>query len=156
VFRNIAISHMTIHGARLAINIEGLPEAPIAGLRISDVIAAAKTGMKAYNTRALELHHVQVNADGGPAFLVQDSQELELDGVSTRKPSAGTPVIRLDRCPGAIVRNSRAFAGTDTFLSVAPGELKSVVLEGNVLDSARKATEEAAGSEPTHEPPTED
>jgi polygalacturonase len=156
VFRNIAISHMTIHGARLAINIEGLPEAPIAGLRISDVIAAAKIGMRAYHTQALELHHVQVNADGGPAFLVQDSKELELDGVSTRQPLAGTPVIRLDRCRGAIVRDSRVFAGTDTFLSVAPGELGSVVLDGNVLDSARKATEEAAGSEATHEPPTED
>jgi len=69
---------------------------------------------------------------------------LELDGVSTRMPLAGTPVIRLDRCPGAIVRDSRAFAGTDTFLSVAPGELKSIVLEGNTLGSAKKATEETA------------
>ena len=50
VFRNIAISHMTINGARVAINVEGLPEMPIAGLRISDVIASAKTGMKALNT----------------------------------------------------------------------------------------------------------
>ena len=156
VFRNIAISHMTINDARVAINVEGLPEMPISGLRISDVIASAKTGMKASNTQALELHHVQVNADSGPAFLVQDSKGLELDGVSTRKPLAGTPVIRLDRCPGAIVRASRAFADTDTFLSVAPGELKSVVLEGNALGSARKATEEAPGSEPSHEPPTED
>jgi polygalacturonase len=156
VFRNIAISHMTINHARVAINVEGLPEMPIQDLRISDVIASAKIGMKAHNTQALELHHVQVNADGGPAFLVQDSTELELDGVSTRKPLAGTPVIRLDRCPGAIVRDSRAFAGTDTFLSVAPGELKGVVLEDNVLGSARKTTEEAASPEPTHEPPTED
>jgi polygalacturonase len=156
VFRNIAISHMTISGARVAINIEGLPEMPITGLRINDVIASAKIGMKAHNTLALELHHVQVNADTGPAFLVQDSKELELDAVSTRKPLSETSVIRLDRCPGAIVRGSRAFAGTDTFLSVGPGELKSVVLDGNTLGSARKATEEAAGSEPIHEPATED
>jgi hypothetical protein len=147
---------MTINGARVAINIEGLPEMPITGLRISDIIASAKIGMKAHNTQALELHHVQVNADGGPAFLVQDSKELELDGVSTRQPLAGTPVIRLDRCPGAIVRDSRAFAGTGTFLSVAPGELKGIVLHGNVLDGARQATEEVVGPEPTHEPPTED
>ena len=156
VFRNIAISAMTINGARVAINVEGLPEMPIKGLRISDVIASAKVGMKAFNTEALEVHHVQVTAAGGPAFLVRDSQELELDGISTRQPLAATPVIRLDRCPGAIVRDSRAFAGTDTFLSVGPGELKTVVLEGNVLDTARKPTEETPGSEPTHEPPTED
>ena len=156
VFRNIAISHMTINHARVAINIEGLPEMAIKGLRISDVIASAKTGMKASNTEALELHNVQVNAESGPAFLVRDSKELEFDGVSTRQPLAGTPVVRFDRCPGAIVRGSRAFAGTDTFLSVGPRELKSVTLVGNVFDSAKKATEEALGPKPTHEPPTED
>ena len=112
--------------------------------------------MKAYNTSALELHHVQVNPDSGPAFLVKDSKELELDGVSSRKPSPQAPVIRLDRCPGAIVRASRAFAGTGTFLSTGPRELKGIVLEGNALSSARKATEEAEVDYwRTTEPPTE-
>jgi polygalacturonase len=155
VFRNIAISHMTINRARVAIDIEGLPEMPIQALRISDVIASARSGMKATDTIALELHHVQVNADSGPAFQVQDSKELELDGVSTRKPLADQPVIRLDRCPGAVVRASRAFVGTGTFLSVAPGTLKSIVLEGNSLTSARKATAEEAAPKLTTEPPTE-
>ena len=36
------------------------------------------------------------------------------------------------------------------------GELKSVRLENNTLGSARQTTEETAGSEPAHEPPTED
>ena len=156
VFRNIAISGMTIDHARVAINIDGLPEMPISWLWINNVIASAKIGLKASNTHGLELHQVQVNADSGPAFQVWDSQDLELDGVSTHQPLAGTPVIRLDRCPGAIVRSSRAVAGTGTFLSVGPGELKEVVLEGNLLDAAQKPVEEAPGSEPTHEPPTED
>jgi hypothetical protein len=147
---------MTIDGARVAINVEGLPEMPIKGLRISDVIASAKVGMKAFNTEALELHNVQVNADSGPSFLVQDSKELELDGVATHKPLAGTPVVRLDRCPGAILRNSRAFPGTDKFLSVGRRELRSVKLIGDVLDNAKKRTEESPAVEPTREPPTED
>jgi polygalacturonase len=155
-FRNIGISHISIDSARVAISIEGLPELPISGLRISDVVASAKIGMKAFNTAALELHNVQINAESGPAFLIQDSKEPELDAVSTRKPLAKTPVIRLDRCSGTIVRNSRAFAGTETFLSVAKGELKDVVLEGNALGSAAHATEETEGVQPTHEPPTED
>jgi polygalacturonase len=155
VFRNIAIANMTINRARVAIAIEGLPEMPIAALRISDVVASAKTGLKATDTVALELHHVQVNADSGPAFQVQDSKELELDGVSTRKPLANAPVIRLDRCPGAIIRSSRAFAGTGTFLSVASGALKSVVLEGNSLAAARQPTAEEAAPKLASEPPTE-
>jgi len=157
VFRNIAISNMTINRARVAINLEGLPEMPITGVRISDVIVSGRGGMKARHTMALELHNVQVNADSGPAFLVRDSGELELDTVSTRKPLADAPVIRLDRCPGAIVRTSKALRGTGTFVSVAPGELRSVVLEGNTLGGARKAIEEAPPKESwgTSEPPTE-
>ena len=144
IFRNIAISHMTINRARLAINIEGIPEMPVSGLRISDVIATSKIGMKAFNTDGLELHNVQINAEAGPAFLVRDSKDMELDRVTTRKPLADTPVIRLDHCTGTIVRSSRAFAGTGTFLQVAPGELKGVALEGNVLTNARKAAEESS------------
>ncbi|HKW27998.1 MAG TPA: glycoside hydrolase family 28 protein [Verrucomicrobiae bacterium] len=146
VFRNIAISHMTINHARTAIDIEGLPEMPISDLRISDVIASAKTGMRGSFTDALELHHLQVNADSGPAFLVRDSKELELDGVSSRKPPANAPVIRLEHCPHTIIQDSRAFPGTGTFLSVAPGELKSVLREGNSCDDAQKPTEEAGGN----------
>jgi polygalacturonase len=162
VFRNIAISHVTINRARgatnfgwnpdsisgnrsqppVTINIEGLPEMPIVGLRLSDVTASGKAGLKASNTVGMELHNVQVNADTGPAFVVRDSKELELDGLTTRKPLPDAPVIRLERCPGAVVRASRAFAGTGTFLSVSPGELKTVVLEGNALTDARTPTEE--------------
>jgi hypothetical protein len=144
VFRNIAISNMTINRARVAINIEGLPEMPISGLRISDVIASSKIGLKASNTIALELHNVQINADSGVAFFVWNSTELELDGVATRKPSLEAPLIRLDNCPGTIIRNCHVLAGTGTFLSVAPGELKNVLLEGNVINTAHQASEESA------------
>src|SRR5262249_27675994 len=145
IFRNVAISNMTIKDSPLIINIEGLPEMPVSGLRITDVIGSGKVGMKAYNTAALELHNVQLNAETGPAFLIRDSKDLELDAVSTRTPVAGSPVVRLDNTPGAIVRNSRAYAGTGTFLSTGPGESKNVTLEGNRLNEARKATEEGAG-----------
>jgi hypothetical protein len=117
---------------------------PISGLRISDVIASSKIGLKASNTIALELHNVQVNADSGVAFFVWNSTELELDGVATRKPSLEAPLIRLDNCPGTIIRNCHALAGTGTFLSVAPGELKNVILEGNVINTAHQASEESA------------
>ena len=156
IFRNIAISKMTVNHARVAIDVEGLPEMPIAGLRISDIIASAQTGVKAYNTDSFELHKIQVNAEKGPAFVIRDSTNLELDNVTSRKPLADVPVIRLDHCPGAIVRDSRAFQGTGVFLSVAPGELKSVILLGNTLMHARAPTEESSKRyEMTAESPTE-
>jgi hypothetical protein len=142
IFHNVAISNMTIKDSHTVINIEGLPEMPVNGLRISDVIGSGKLGMKAYNTLALELHNVQLNAETGPAFLIKDSKDLELDGVTTRKPLAGVPVIRLDNSPGAIIRASKAFGGTDTFLSAGPSEIKNITLIGNALGAAKKATEE--------------
>ncbi len=145
VFCNIAISHVTINHPRTAIDIDGLPEMPVSDLRISDVIASAKTGMRGSFTDALELRDVQVNASTGPAFLIKDSRELDLDGVSTRRPLSDTPVIRLERCPNTILRDSRAFPGTGTFLSVAPGELKSILLEGNDCNNVQKPSEETAG-----------
>jgi polygalacturonase len=157
IFRNIAISGITISHTRVAVNIDGLPEMPIEALRLTDVIASAQIGLKASNTLALELHNVQVNAVNGPALLVRNSEQLVLDDASTRKPLADSPVIRLDKCPGAVVRNCKAIKGTGTFLSVAPGELSDILLIGNVLGSAKKQTDEARGQFwQTIEPPTED
>jgi hypothetical protein len=142
-FRNIAVSNVTIHGARKkVIDIDGLPEMPIAALRLTDIIGAGEAGLAARYTDALELHHVQLNAVRGPVFAIENASNLELDDVAARKPVAGSPVLRLTHTPGAVLRNSRAFPGTATFLSTAPGELKSLYLEGNVLGSARTPTEE--------------
>jgi polygalacturonase len=156
VFRNISVSNITLDHARVAIDVEGLPEMPIANLRIHDVEGSEATCVKARHTSGMELRRVELNAGHGPVYLIRDAADLELDGVTSPKPPAATPVIRLDHCPGAVVRNSRAFAGTGVFLSVGAGELKSVALEGNVLGRAKRATEESAkGYELTPEPPTE-
>lgn len=165
-FRDIAISHVTINHARgiidfswnpistthssgekpvpVMINIEGLPEKPIEGLRLYDIVAVGAGGLRASGAVGLELHDVQANTDSGPAFSAHDCQGMELVGVTTRTPVTDAPVIRLERCTGAVVRGSRAFPGTGTFLSVPPGELKSIHLENNSLQDARIATEEAA------------
>ena len=75
---------------------------------------------------------------------MRDARDLELDGVTTRTPAADAPVIRLERCPGAVVRNCRAGAGTGTFLSVPPGELRDLALVGDALAAAREPAAETA------------
>ncbi len=142
VFRNIAMSNMVVNGAKVLIDVEGLPEMPIANLHISNLIGTGKTGLIGNYTDGLELQNVQLNAQSGPAFQVENSTNLELDHVTTRTPLADTPVIRLDKTPGAIVRDSKAFPGTGVFVSTAPGELKNLILEGNILGNAQAAHEE--------------
>jgi polygalacturonase len=105
-FRNLAISNVTIHGAKKkAIEIDGLPEMPITGLRLTDVIASGAAGLTARYTDAMELHHVQVDATRGPDFAIESATQLELDGVTSPKPAAGSQVLQLIKAPGAVVRN---------------------------------------------------
>jgi polygalacturonase len=156
IFRDIGISNMSIRGARVVANIEGLPEMRIEGLRISNVTASGQTGLKARQADGMELRDVQINTKNGPAFLIRDSTDLLLHSVTTREPNADSPVVRLDATPGAIVRGSRAFRGTGAFLSTGPGELKSIVLEGNVLTGSSQPTvENKADFWKAPEPPTE-
>ena len=78
VYRNIVVDNMSINRCRatvgfekmppVMINIEGLPEMPISGLRLTNIIALGKSGLKAHDTVGMELHNVQVNTDSGPGF----------------------------------------------------------------------------------------
>jgi polygalacturonase len=120
VFRNFAISHVTINRCKTAVSIEGLPEMPVEGLRLTDIVANAKEGLRAFNTNGLELHNVRINAESGVAFLIRDAANLDMDGVQTRAPKADAPVVRLDRVKAASLRNSIAWPGTGVFLSLAP------------------------------------
>jgi polygalacturonase len=144
VFRNISISNVTVTGAPVVADIQGLPEMPIASLRLHDVVGTGKRGLQAFNTKGLELHGVKIDAAEGPAFLIRDSADLELDRVETGQPLATAPAIRLDRVTRALIQGSRAWPGTGAFLSAGPGLLKSVMLQGNDLGAAKTQTEESA------------
>ena len=141
-FRNIAISNVTIHNAKAAVDIEGLPEMRIEGLRLTDVVGSGKTGLLATYTDGLELHHVQMSAGSGADFTIENASNLLLEEVSSAKATASAPVVRLTKSPGAILRDSRVLPGTGVFLSTGEGEMKSVVLSNKALGDARKATEE--------------
>ena len=161
VFRDIAISHVTISRARgrfefgwnpvsvsgnqpgrpAMIAIMGLPEMPIEGLRLSDIVAAGEGGLMASDTEGMEISNVQVNPARGPAFLIRDSRGLLLDHVSTRQAAAGAPVIRLDRCPGARVEGGTAPGGTGTFLSVGPREADAIKLGTGLIPIREEAAD---------------
>jgi polygalacturonase len=131
VFRNITIANVTINRCRTAVSIEGLPEMPVQDLRLIDIVGNAKEGLRAFNTKGLELHNVRIDAGNGIPYLIRDSSELDLDGLQTRTPKADVPVVRLDTSKGVTLRNSVAWPGTGIFLSVAPEMKPAVTLMNN-------------------------
>jgi polygalacturonase len=142
VFRNIAISAVTINRCKTAVSIEGLPEMPIEGLRLSDIVANAKEGLRAFNTTGLELHNVRINPEAGIPFLIRDSTRLDLDGLQTRNPKPGVPVVRLDRAKAVNVRNNIAWPGTDVFLSMPASLKEAVTFTSNDFAAAAKPSQE--------------
>jgi len=139
IFRNITISHMTVNRAPVAVSIEGLPEMPIEGLHLWDITATSKAGLRAFNTSALELHNIEINPAEGPAFLIRKSSGLLIDAIESRLPTEA-PVLRLDDCPNAVIRGTRAWPGTNVFLSTQPGA-KYILHEKDQL-AAKNPTEE--------------
>lgn len=146
IFRNIAVSHVSIHGAQGLITITGIPEMPAASIRIDDVTGTGRRGMSAEYTDDLELHNVLLNVEAGPVFQIAHSANVELDHVSTRKPLPNAPLIRLEEAPGTIVRDSKAHPGSGVFVSTHAGEFHDVVL---VNDSTAGAKTEHAEGEPS-------
>ena len=128
-------------------SIEALTPVPLIGGRHLENVAITGRGVLASdNAEWMKLMPRQKAAGSDPGSANGPNWErlLELLEIHTPAPRvADAPVVRLDRSPGAIVRASRAFEGTGTFLSTGPGELKGIVLEGNVLGSARNPTAEA-------------
>ena len=145
IFRNIAINAITINRCKTAVSIEGLPEMPIDNLRLTDVIGNAKEGLRAFNTKGLELHGVRLDVEGGVPFLIRDAENLDIDGVQTRAPKSGQPVVRIDSAKNVTFRNNIAWPGTGIFLSIAPEIKSQVMLLNNNLGAAATATKEEAG-----------
>lgn len=84
-FRDIAIDGVTIDGAKELIVIDGLPESPIDGLRLTDIVGTGITGLTASYATHLELSHVQINVDRGAPFRFSNTPELQTDHIESRR-----------------------------------------------------------------------
>jgi hypothetical protein len=137
VFRNIAFSNMTIVNAAQVASIHGLPEKALEQLRFSDITAAGHVGFICDQSSGVELHNVRVDTSSGSAFSFEHVTELQLDGVTSTSPVAGSAVVDLNACSGAWLRGSLASAGTGTFLRHRNDAGTIVRLSDNELSAAR-------------------
>lgn len=134
--RNISYSNITVINAKQVASIEGLPEKAIEQLRFTDINATGESGFIVDNVSDVELHHVRVTATKGSAFQVTAGNSLVFDDVSPRSAQNAAGIALVD-CSDVFLRNSRAAAGTKTFLQLDGAKTSGVILASN--ETARAA-----------------
>lgn len=143
VFRNFSYSNITVVNAKQIASIEGLPEKAIEQLRFSDITATGESGFIVDNATDVELHNVRLTATKGSALTVLAGRNLVLNDVSPRTAAANVPGITLTDCADVFLRNSRAPAGTGTFLQLAGAKTSGILLTHNEFSRAAKDLETA-------------
>lgn len=148
-FRRIHMSQVTARGARYAAGfLYGLAEMPLEDLTFSEVQvtmapdadpgmpemadgleAMQRAGFFACNVRGLRLHHVEIEGQAGPAFVLESASRVEMDGCGTRTPSGGAAVVAMRDVDGAYVHGCHGARDGGAILSQE--RCHGVSVEGN-------------------------
>ena len=88
IFRGVSIENVTCEGARVAIEMRGLPEMPIQDITIANLKARAQTGVQLQDARAITLRDIEIEVEEWPALRAHDVEELELVNFTA---NAGAP-----------------------------------------------------------------
>jgi hypothetical protein len=134
-FRNIRLSNITAY-TKQAMYINGLDEMPVQEISLNDIVFEAETGITIKNAKDIEMHNVRVNTKTGPALLVEKTIRLDIDGLTSAKPIADMPLIKLNNVQDVLMRNSWPFAGTKIFAVINGADTKNVKLLNNELGEA--------------------
>lgn len=108
IFRDVAIENVSCEGARIAIEMRGLPEMPIENISISNMNARAQWGVQLQDARDITLRDVQLEVENLPALRAHDVENLTLvNFAGSARPTAATSAV-----DSAINGHSRLSNGT--------------------------------------------
>jgi hypothetical protein len=134
-FRNIRFSNITAY-TKKAMYINGLDEMAVSEISLNDVVFEAETGIVMKNAKDIQLQNVRVNTKTGPALSAEKTERLDIDGLTSAKPLAGVPLIKLVNVQNVLLRNCWPFASTNIFASITGADTKNVKLVNNELGDA--------------------
>lgn len=116
ILRNIHYSDITVNGTGAATAFRGLEEMPVRDISLSNVrVTGAERGFDARLIDGLTLDSVHVDATEIPPVTIEDATNVELEHVTGRSPTPGTPVVHLEDTD-AIVRSCPESEQTASFL----------------------------------------
>lgn len=82
-FRDIYLKNIICKGANRAVQIEGLPEMPIRGIRLDNIQISSKTGVGCVDAEQIEMKNLRIDTKSGPIITVKDSKGITLDRIVT-------------------------------------------------------------------------
>jgi polygalacturonase len=122
-FQDISIQHVVCDGAKEAVSVRGLPEAPVRTIHLKDVTLVADRGASLTDTEGFTFTNVQVRAAKGPAYI-------------------------LARTRGVTIERSVVAPATTTFVSVTDADTTGVHIVGTDLKGVANAVALAPGANP--------
>ncbi|MEP6675957.1 MAG: glycoside hydrolase family 28 protein, partial [Ferruginibacter sp.] len=136
-FKNIHFSNITAQTKNAGI-INGLEEMPVENVTFSDIQIDADAGFVIQKAKGIEFHNVTVTTKTGPSFNIENANNIELDGVKSLKPIAGTPLIVVNNAQDIFIHNCWP-VGTTNFLQLKGKKTKGIVVKNNnLVDVANK------------------
>lgn len=142
-FRNIHWSNITVFDSNKAADLSGMPEMPLQNFSLSNIhVVSAKTGIECSTAKGIVFDNVIVNAQSGPALMVDNVSDLEIRRFTTHEPNDKTPVIVFENVKGALVQDCSAVEGTGTFLALRGESNAEIEMRLNRLSKAKMEMEE--------------
>lgn len=134
ILRDIVISHVTVIDAAEVLNLNGLPEQYVENIRLTDIRGNGRTGFECLEADGVVAEGLQIDASEGPPYIIANSRNLRLRGLTTTRPAAGA-MIRMENVADARLVGSRALAGTPVFVDVAGGGSRDIRLADNEVSA---------------------
>ena len=119
-FRDIFLKNIICRGADRAVQIEGLPEMPIRGIKLENVQISARIGVVCVDAEQISLTNMSITPTTGPVVTVRNSRDVGID-------------------------KTAAPAGAEVFLKVEGEKTSGIKLSATDLSKAKKAVELGQG-----------
>lgn len=165
-FRRIHFSNITARNVHAAAGfIYGLPEMPLEEITfdnisvemaenavpgmpamMSNLEPVAKKGFFGCNTRDIRFNNVKVTGQDGPAFSMEDSQNIEFAGCSGEGIHNGEPVIVLSRVRNAFIHGCRSTGEKEVFAELVGADTAGIEFAGNSKNISRKNVKLTGGA----------
>jgi len=134
-FRNIHLSNITAVNVVDALEILGLPEAPVEDFSIHNSNFTSENGFIIKFVKNIELKDVTVNCDSGNPLNILQGNDINIDNFNSDSPLKNEALISLNKTKDVYVHNCKLKSGTEIFINSE--ETESLEIENNLTHDAK-------------------